>query len=69
MACREAHLDKKRVQSIRAGFVAQGTSLAAWCRAEGLHRPNVVKALTGEWRGPKANAVVARAIAASTRDA
>ncbi len=43
-----------RVDLIRSGFVAQGTTLAEWCRNNGFHRPNVMKALLGQWTGPKA---------------
>lgn len=57
MPCRPAPAD---VQAIRAAFVAQGTSLTAWCAAQGLHRPNVMKALSGEWAGPKAEEVRAQ---------
>ena len=43
-----------RVHPIRGGFVAQGTTLTKWCHDNGFHRPNVMKALLGEWVGPKA---------------
>lgn len=55
-----------RLRDVRAGFVQQGTSLSAWCRANGLTRQNVCSALQGERRGPKAEEVVRRAVAAAT---
>ena len=39
---------------VRAGFISQGTSLAAWCRANGVHRQSAEKALLFKWDGPKA---------------
>lgn len=53
------------LKAVRAGFVAQGTSLHAYCVAEGLKRQNVSAALSGKWRGPKAEALIQRAVAAS----
>lgn len=39
---------------VRAGFVAQGSGLHAWCRQNGIDYHNARKALDGRWRGPKA---------------
>ncbi len=41
---------------VRAGFVAQGTTLNAWCRANGHLRGNARHALIGSWDGPKGRA-------------
>ena len=54
-----------RYRRVKAGFVSQGTTLHAWCVGEGLKRQNVAKALLGEWTGPKALKLVARALEAS----
>lgn len=51
--------------NVRAGFVAQGTSLAGWCRANGVRRQNAEKALRGSWTGPGAQKLVARLIGAA----
>lgn len=48
---------KTDLNAIRGGFVSQGSSLAAWCAENGLHRPNVVKAILGQWSGPKAERI------------
>lgn len=50
---------------VRAGFVAQGTSLHAWCKQNGIDTQNARKALTGQWTGPKASLLCARLVAAS----
>jgi hypothetical protein len=47
-------------RKVRAGFVAQGRSLRSWCIANRVARQNAQKALVGLWRGPKADALVAR---------
>lgn len=53
-------IDGKGAAAIRAGFVAQGTSLNAWCLAEGVKPTNAYKALAGKWTGPKATALIER---------
>ena len=40
--------------SVRAGFVAQGTSLAAWCRERGVARQYAAKILQTEAGGQAA---------------
>lgn len=50
---------------IRAGFVAKGTSLHAWCKANGEDTSNARRAISGTWRGPKATALLKRLLAAS----
>ena len=55
----------KRQRRIRAGFVTKGTSFTAWCEARGVKHQNARKAITGEWKGPKATALVAEMLAAS----
>ena len=52
-------------QHARAGFVIGGTSLARWCKSEGVDLSHARKACLGEWTGPKASALVARIVAAS----
>lgn len=51
-------LDRHRLTVVRAGFVAQGTSLHEWWRINGLDTSNVRKALAGQWVGPKASAII-----------
>lgn len=41
-------------QEIRIGFISQGTSLHAFCKENGIHRPNARKAYSGKWNGKKA---------------
>lgn len=38
--------------SVRAAFIRQGTSLAAWCRIHRYNQSNVAAALMGAWNGP-----------------
>lgn len=59
---------ERRADVIRSGFVAQGTTLTAWCRTNGFHRPNVYKALMGDWTGPTAEALIAAVTDASTKE-
>jgi hypothetical protein len=53
------------LHSIRAGFVARGTSLTAWCRKEGLHLGYVRECIAGERKGTKARAILSRVRAAA----
>lgn len=40
-------------QKVRGGFIARGTTLAAWCRENGHNPTNARSALVGAWNGPK----------------
>lgn len=40
-------------QKVRGGFIADGTTLAAWCREHGYSPTNARSALMGAWNGPK----------------
>lgn len=51
--------------NVRAGFVAQGSSLARWCRQHGIRRQNAEKALLGVWTGPGARQLCARLVEAA----
>lgn len=44
----------------RAGFILAGESLSQWSTREGLQRQNVAAALSGRWKGPKADHVRCR---------
>ena len=50
---------------VRGGFVTHGTTLAAWCRSEGISMGNARDCLVGSWNGPKAKALRIRMIKAS----
>jgi len=39
---------------VKAGFIAQQTTISAWCRDNGLKPENARKSLLGSWHGPKA---------------
>lgn len=52
--------DCQRNAWVRAGFVAQGSSLNAWCIANGVDPNNARKALIGKWVGPKASILTER---------
>lgn len=51
--------------AVRGGFIAKGTSLAAWCREHGVQRQNARACLLGIWSGPKAASLCARLKAAA----
>lgn len=57
--------DGYTVAQVRAGFVAQGSSLHGWCSKNGIDSNNARKALTGKWTGPKAAALVQQLVRAS----
>lgn len=46
--------------SVRAGFIAQGTSFHAWCIANKVDHANARKALIGKLDGPAAKRMVVR---------
>lgn len=60
---------RQRHRLIRAGFVAQGTSLKAWCEQQGVKRQNADKALVGQWTGAKATQLIERILVTSGVDA
>ena len=51
---------KARYQRVRAGFVANGTTLTEWCRENGTYIQNVRDAFFGKWNGPAALKTVER---------
>lgn len=54
--CREPpqpSLDLNR--QVLAGFVRQGMTLAAYCKANGIRRQHAHACLTGAWIGPRAD--------------
>ena len=58
----------ERHKRVRAAFVEHGSSLHAWCKREGVKPANAYKAMTGQWTGLKATALVNRILAASGVD-
>ena len=52
-------------RNVRAGFIARGTSLHAWCRENQICRPSADKALKGVWTGPGARKLIARLVTAA----
>ena len=50
---------------VRAGFVVQGTSLARWCKVNGVYRENAYQVLRGVYDGRKAKALRRRLIEAA----
>jgi hypothetical protein len=57
--------DEELYRRVRAGFIAQGTTLNKWCIANGVHRQAARACLLGLRKGPKAKALKARLIKAS----
>lgn len=58
-------LGQVRYLRVRAAFVSQGTTLNAWCKANGSHIQNVRDAFFGKWKGERAAEMVARIVVAS----
>lgn len=50
---------------VRAGFIIKGTTLAQWCRSQGIHPSAARQAIYGTWGGPKGRAVRERILAAA----
>lgn len=51
--------------AVRAGFIAQGTTLHRWCHENGVWPQNAAKALRDQWTGEKGRALRNRLIEAS----
>lgn len=54
-------------RTVRAAFIARGTSLKAWCRENEVSFSNARDALIGRWNGPKGKAMRARIVRASVK--
>jgi hypothetical protein len=50
----------KLLRRIKAHFIANGTTLAEWCRANNQLHSNVRQAILGSWNGPKGSALRAK---------
>jgi len=50
------------LKAVWASLVLRGSSLSEWARENGVKRQNLTKALLGEWKGPKADALVRRIV-------
>lgn len=53
---------------IRAAFVQQGRTMQAFADSQGVTHQNCRRAIIGDWKGPKAGAIRAAAIAAAGLD-
>lgn len=56
---------KASYQKVRAGFIVQGTTLNVWCIENGTRIQNVRDAFFGRWRGPGADDLRRRVLAAA----
>ena len=56
----------EQYRTVKAAFVLRGSSLNAWCRAQGIAQQNVRRAFTGAWSGPAAERLIAKVIRAAT---
>jgi hypothetical protein len=54
---------------VRAGFVAQGTTLNAWCIANALNRQTVERSLRGYRNGMRSHLLRERVVAAALQKA
>lgn len=57
--------NRRLYHTVRAGFVARGTTLTAWCRQHEVNPTNARATLIGVWDGPKGRALRAELIEAS----
>lgn len=46
------------LKAVRAGLILKDSSLSKWSQENGHKRQNVTKAVTSDWQGPKAGALV-----------
>lgn len=53
---------------VQAGFKMQGTTFYRFCKINNLHRRNVESALSGDWKGEKADHLRRTLIKASKAD-
>lgn len=52
--------DTNILQTVRAGFIGRGTTLAEWCRAHDVDTSWAWRVLRGAHNGPKAKALRVR---------
>lgn len=48
------------LRKIKASFILRGTTMAAWCRENGVNPPNAREAVMGTWDGPAGRALRGR---------
>jgi len=58
-------VSQARYSKARAGFVEGGTTLNAWCKANGKHIQNVRDAFFGRWVGKAADQLIVKVECAS----
>lgn len=46
------------LKAVRAGLIAQGSSLSRWADEHAVKRQNLTKAVIGQWTGPRASQLV-----------
>lgn len=51
------------LKRVRVALLLRDDTLTGWANANGCKRQNLTKALNGKWKGPRANALVARIVA------
>jgi hypothetical protein len=52
-------------RKVRAAFILQGTTLAAYCRRNSIAPRGAYAALSGTWKGPKADLLRQHLVGAS----
>ena len=55
-------LTQQQFLALKAAFIIQGTSFAAWCKANGFKSTNAKGALLGVYAGPKSQEIINKAI-------
>lgn len=64
-AVTDYHLGQHLLAKVRGGLISKGSSLSAWCDANGVKAQNARIALLGGWTGPKAKLLVRRIVKAA----
>ncbi|MEO5328100.1 MAG: hypothetical protein H7829_07625 [Magnetococcus sp. THC-1_WYH] len=65
MVVNKTHPSQELYRNVRAGFVAQGSTLTAWCRERRINPNNARAVLIGSWDGPKGRALREKLIKAA----
>lgn len=63
-----SHCNTDKLAQVRAGFIVQGTTLAQWCRNNGVDPSWAWKVLKGEHLGQRSLALRRRLLTASRAD-
>jgi hypothetical protein len=55
----------EELQSVKIGFMRQGTNISRYCQENGINHSHAFRVFSGKWKGKKASALKQRLIDAS----